>query len=102
MVWCLKWSSVLVTHGVPCVQYDAGRIVSGSHNKTIWVWNINTSSQAPVRMTYHLFFFFKRSRTPFNFGSINCFNESSVSLTYRQEFNYKDFLLHAVSLVHES
>jgi F-box/WD-40 domain protein 7 len=30
--------------GISCVQFDCGRIVSGSHDKTIRVWNIKTNS----------------------------------------------------------
>ena len=29
---------------ISCVQFDSGRIVSGSHDKTIRVWNIKTNS----------------------------------------------------------
>ena len=29
--------------GVSCVQFDSSRIVSGSHDKTIRVWNIKTN-----------------------------------------------------------
>lgn len=32
------------TGGVSCVQFDSSRIVSGSHDKTIRVWNIKTNS----------------------------------------------------------
>lgn len=32
------------TQGVSCVQFDDTRIVSGSHDKTIKVWNIRTNS----------------------------------------------------------
>ena len=32
------------TGGISCVQFDGGRIVSGSHDKTIRVWNIKTNS----------------------------------------------------------
>lgn len=32
------------TGGISCVQFDEGRIVSGSHDKTIRVWNIKTNS----------------------------------------------------------
>lgn len=32
------------TQGVSCVQFDETRIVSGSHDKTIKVWNIRTNS----------------------------------------------------------
>ena len=30
--------------GISCVQFDGGRIVSGSHDKTIKVWNVKTNS----------------------------------------------------------
>ena len=30
--------------GVSCVQFDSSRIVSGSHDKTIRVWNVKTNS----------------------------------------------------------
>ena len=32
------------TGGISCVQFDGGRIVSGSHDKTIKVWNVKTNS----------------------------------------------------------
>ena len=32
------------TGGISCVQFDSSRIVSGSHDKTIRVWNIKTNS----------------------------------------------------------
>lgn len=32
------------TGGVSCIQFDQSRIVSGSHDKTIRVWNIKTNS----------------------------------------------------------
>jgi len=32
------------TGGISCVQFDANRIVSGSHDKTIKVWNTKTNS----------------------------------------------------------
>ena len=31
--------------GISCVQFDGSRIVSGSHDKTIRVWNIKTNSK---------------------------------------------------------
>ena len=34
---------------ISCIQFDYGRIVSGSHDKTIRVWNIKTNRY--VRMT---------------------------------------------------
>ncbi len=39
-------SSFLQGHsgGISCVQFDSSRIVSGSHDKTIRVWNIKTNS----------------------------------------------------------
>ena len=30
------------TGGISCVQFDGGRIVSGSHDKMIKVWDLNT------------------------------------------------------------
>lgn len=36
------------TGGVSCVQFDSSRIVSGSHDKTIRVWNIKTNSKWSV------------------------------------------------------
>lgn len=33
---------------ISCVQFDSGRIVSGSHDKTIRVWNIKTNSRWSV------------------------------------------------------
>ena len=32
------------TGGISCVQFDGNRIVSGSHDKTIKVWNVKTNS----------------------------------------------------------
>ena len=32
------------TGGISCVQFDGGRIVSGSHDKMIKVWNVKTNS----------------------------------------------------------
>ena len=32
------------TGGISCVQFDGGRIVSGSHDKSIKVWNVKTNS----------------------------------------------------------
>jgi len=32
------------TGGISCVQFDGSRIVSGSHDKTIKVWNVKTNS----------------------------------------------------------
>ena len=34
--------------GISCVQFDGSRIVSGSHDKTIRVWNIKTNSKWSV------------------------------------------------------
>ncbi|XP_066935422.1 F-box and WD repeat domain-containing 11-B-like [Clytia hemisphaerica] len=36
------------TQGVSCVQFDQSRIVSGSSDKTIRVWDLTSSSQDPV------------------------------------------------------
>ena len=36
------------SEGISCVQFDGSRIVSGSHDKTIRVWNIKTNSKWSV------------------------------------------------------
>jgi len=36
------------SEGISCVQFDGTRIVSGSHDKTIRVWNIKTNSKWSV------------------------------------------------------
>ena len=36
------------SEGISCVQFDGSRIVSGSHDKTIRVWNIKTNAKWSV------------------------------------------------------
>ena len=39
---------ILISAAISCIQFDCARIVSGSHDKTIRVWNIKTNSKWSV------------------------------------------------------